>query len=395
MSTDPEIEQLKAGVNCATVLERMGGGYALDQKESSRMHQKYRRGAGEIIIINHEGKGWWNPGSDAKGDVFTLAQHLDPSLNFGQVRGVLRHMMGMAPSYAAAPDRQPKEKKPAVPPAERWRARPALKKGSRTWAYLTVERALPEAVLVAAARADAVREGPYSSAWFAHRDTKGGLTGVEMRGPDFRGFSEDGNKSLFRFQPGQDAPTRLAVVEAPIDAMSMAALEGMRRDTLYIATGGGMGPGTVADLEREMGAVASRGGTLTVATDSDVQGQKYAARLKAMAEDAGLSATRALPADNHKDWNELLKARTATVAPSTHPRFSTALAAVARAMEPALAAGRQPWEPVPARMAARVQAFEERSALAAAQLQAARSGQDQQPGPDPTRRPSPGPSPQP
>ena len=81
---------------------------------------------------------------------------------------------------------------------------------------------------------------------------QGGLTGVEMRGPDFRGFSEDGNKSLFRFQPGQDAPTRLAVVEAPIDAMSMAALEGMRRDTLYIATGGGMGPGTVADLEREM-----------------------------------------------------------------------------------------------------------------------------------------------
>ena len=37
MSMDPEIEQLKAGVNCATVLERMGGGYALDQKESSRI----------------------------------------------------------------------------------------------------------------------------------------------------------------------------------------------------------------------------------------------------------------------------------------------------------------------------------------------------------------------
>ena len=84
MSTDPEIEQLKAGVNCATLLERMGGGYALDQKESSRSHLKYRRGAGEIIIINHDGKGWWDPGSDAKGDVFSLVQHLDPSLNFGR-----------------------------------------------------------------------------------------------------------------------------------------------------------------------------------------------------------------------------------------------------------------------------------------------------------------------
>ena len=393
MSTDPEIEQLKAGVNCATLLERIGRGYALDQKESSRAHLKYRRGAGEIIIINHDGKGWWDPGSNAKGDVFSRAQHLDPSLNFGRVRGLLRQMVGMAPSYPIA-DRQPKDKKPAMPPAERWRARPALRQGSRTWNYLNVERALPEAVLAAAAKADDVREGPYSSAWFAHRDTTGTLTGVEMRGPDFRGFSEDGNKALFRFQPGRDTPTRLAVVEAPIDALSMAALEGIRRDTLYVATGGGMGPGTIAELERALAAVASWGGTLTVATDDDLQGQRYATRLKAMAEGAGLEAKRALPT-GHKDWNELLKARAATVVASTHPRFSKALADIARAMEPLQTAGPQPWEPASARMAARVQAIEERTALAAAQVLAARNGQDTQPGPDPTRRPSPGPSPQP
>ena len=248
---------------------------------------------------------------------------------------------------------------------------------------------------MAASRADAVREGPYSSAWFAHRDLNGTLTGVEMRGPDFRGFSEDGSKSLFRFQLGRDAPTRIAVVEAPIDALSMAALEGMRRDTLYVATGGGMGPGTVADLEREMAAMASRGGQLTMATDVDLLGDRYANRLAAMAEGAGLPAARALPADGHKDWNEVLKARTATVTPPTHPRFSKALADVVQAMEPVQPAGRQPWEPIPARMAARVQAYEERSALAAAQLQAARNGQAQQPGPDPTRMSSPGPSPQP
>jgi len=73
---DPEIEQLKAGVNCAALLEKLGG-YKLDEQESSRKSLKYRRGAGEIIIVNHDGKGWWDAGGSAKGDVFNLAQHVD------------------------------------------------------------------------------------------------------------------------------------------------------------------------------------------------------------------------------------------------------------------------------------------------------------------------------
>jgi hypothetical protein len=154
---DAEIEQLKAGVNCATLLERMGG-YKLDERESSRHNLKYRCGPGEIIIVNHDGKGWWDPGGSAKGDVFNLAQHLDPSLNFGQVRGVLRQMLGVEPTYPAAA-RPEKEKKPAQPPAQRWSGRPRLTKGSRTWAYLSEERHLPSEVIVAAARADVLREG--------------------------------------------------------------------------------------------------------------------------------------------------------------------------------------------------------------------------------------------
>ena len=54
-----------------------------------------------------------------------------------------------------------------------------------------------------------MREGPYASAWFAHRDERGRLTGIEMRGPNYRGFSEDGNKTLFRLQPGSEPSTRL------------------------------------------------------------------------------------------------------------------------------------------------------------------------------------------
>ncbi len=37
--------------------------------------------------------------------------------------------------------------------------------------------------------------------------------------------------------------------EAPIDALSLAAIEQVRPDTIYVATGGGMGPGTLAGLQ--------------------------------------------------------------------------------------------------------------------------------------------------
>ena len=69
-----EIETLRDKVPCAAVLEREG--WTVDVKESTTRAVKYRRGAGEIIIVIHNGRGWFDPLSDAKGDVFTLAGHL-------------------------------------------------------------------------------------------------------------------------------------------------------------------------------------------------------------------------------------------------------------------------------------------------------------------------------
>ena len=98
---DAELGARRAGVNCATVLEKLVPGWRLDRRESTRRCLKYRRGAGEVLIVNHDGRGWWDPLSDAKGDVFSLVQHLDPGLDFGEVRRVLRDFVGIAPSYPA------------------------------------------------------------------------------------------------------------------------------------------------------------------------------------------------------------------------------------------------------------------------------------------------------
>ena len=96
--------------------------------------------------------------------------------------------------------------------------RPRLRRASAVWTYLAGARRLPAKVLEAADAADILREGPYGSAWFAHRDAVGRLTGIEMRGPAWRTFSAGGDKTLFQFPGGNGPLPRMAVCESAIDA---------------------------------------------------------------------------------------------------------------------------------------------------------------------------------
>ncbi len=96
---DAEIEELRDKVHCAVVLERTPPPWKLDRKESTRLSLKYRRGKGEILIVRHAGRGWWDPTSDAKGDVFGLVQRLEPTLSFGHVRKRLRGFAGLSPRF--------------------------------------------------------------------------------------------------------------------------------------------------------------------------------------------------------------------------------------------------------------------------------------------------------
>ncbi len=308
---DQEIEGLKARVSCATLLESRA--WKLDKTQSTRNCWKYRCGAGRLLIVNHGGLGWWDPRSQAKGDVFALAQFLEPGLNFGQVRQLLRALSGIAPSFPAAPDAR-KEKKPELSPAARWTARRSLTRGSPSWCYLTRTRALEVPVLAAAARADVLREGPYASAWFAHRDAAATIVGIEMRGPEYRSFSADGDKTLFQLPgrlPASGVPvTRLVVCEAPIDAMSLAGIERLRAGTLYVATAGAMGPHTIAALQALLKDLATRpGSVLVAATDADTAGEHYASQLLELATAAGVRSGRILPFGGHKDWNQVVVAR--------------------------------------------------------------------------------------
>ncbi|TGP50894.1 DUF3991 domain-containing protein [bacterium M00.F.Ca.ET.230.01.1.1] len=292
-----DLEELKDKVSCPVVLEREG--FSLDMKESTRKAMKYRREAAIIIVI-HDGKGWFDPLSDAKGDVFRLVEHLE-GVQFVEAINEVAGLVGFVPAEKVW-DRGSRDREPDLSVPERWRARRKPWRGSATWRYLNDARHLPEPVLRATIAAGMLREGPHGSMWAAHVDSAGAITGWEERGPDWRGFATGGAKVLFRL--GRRDALRLCVTEAAIDAMSLAALEGLRSDTLYLSTGGGWSPATDAAIR----ALAVRpGGKLVAATDNNKQGDLYAGRFFALAEEAGYLGERLRPLAD--DWNADLKAK--------------------------------------------------------------------------------------
>ena len=310
---DAEIQHLKASVSCAALLERLPPVWRLDRAESTRRCLKYRRGAGEIVIVNHDGRGWWDPLSEAKGDVFSLVQHLEPGLNFAQARRMLRGFVGIAPTFPEAL-RVRGARVPRVPVARRWEQAPApvtrisgLALSHHAAGIAGGVSSRQQAPPTPSAKAPAAVPGSRIGIG------RGILTGIEMRGPTWRSFSTGGDKTLFRLPGAPGRPSRVAVCEAAIDALSLAAIESCRLDTLYTATAGGMGPATITALQQLLEGLASEpAGTLIAATDADIAGRRYAARLQRMATEAGVRFDAILPPDGLNDWNDTLRATTPT-----------------------------------------------------------------------------------
>ncbi|NDW07627.1 DUF3991 and toprim domain-containing protein [Jiella pacifica] len=290
-----DLEELRKRVACGAVLETAG--FAVDSKESTRKAIKYRRGD-DIIIVIHDGQGWFDPLSDAKGDVFSLVEHLD-GLPFAAALYVVADLIGFRPSKLAW-NRQAREKAPDQTVPQRWRQRRKPWRGSATWRYLSETRGIPETALQRAIAADTLREGPQGSMWAGHFNAAGQVTGWEERGSEWRGFATAGAKVLFRLGPA-DAQ-RLCVTEAAIDAMSLAAIEKLRLGSLYLSTGGGWSPSTEAALR---GLIARPDVLLVAATDNNDQGETFAERLRALADEEGCNWQRLRPSS--EDWNEDLR----------------------------------------------------------------------------------------
>jgi len=290
-----EIERLRETLSCAVAVE--DAGFELDEKTSTRRAMKYRRG-GEIIIVIHGGKGWFDPLSERKGDVFDLIRWL--------VSGSFARCLEVAAELAGRPVIEPRWHAPSRPSdpktlIARWLARPSLRPGLPAFDYLARERAIPTAIVRRAARDGVLCQGPSGSAWFAHQDDGGRVCGWEERGPHWRGFSSGGGKGLF--QLGARSSVRICVTEAAIDALSLAALEGTRANTLYVSTAGGWAPATEKAVQHH----ARHAEILVAATDNDSQGEAYADRVRHVAHREGCDFQRLRP--RLEDWNHALQER--------------------------------------------------------------------------------------
>ena len=290
-----DIEELRGRVGCAAVLET--GGFAIDLKESTRKAVKYRRGD-DIIIVIHDGKGWFDPLSDAKGDAYSLVQHLD-GCDFLEAFVQVASLVGFEPREPEW-KRQSRGTEPDQSIPDRWGARRKPWRGSATWRYLRDDRHIPEQVLRAAIAQDLLREGPRGSMWAAHQGADGVVTGWEERGPEWRGFATGGSKVLFRF--GFKGAARICVTEAAIDAMSLGAIEKARRDTLYVSTGGGWSPATAGAI-RMLGERPDV--RFVAATDANTQGEAFVSRLRELAGELSCDFERLKPLA--EDWNAMLK----------------------------------------------------------------------------------------
>lgn len=288
-----ELVELRARVDCRSVLE--AAGWELDVQGSTRKAAKYRQGAGRIVIVTHEGKGWFDPLNDRRGDVLALAQHVWGG-NLGHARKALRPLAGITPKLL--PMRQGSDGV-AFEGDVLWGNAERLRPGSPGWNYLADKRCIPAESIMQALRFEALREGIHGTVWAMHQGAAGAVTGWEMRGPHYKGFSKGGTKTLFWL--GHPAVAdRLVVTESAIDALSLASLEGWRDGTLYASTGGGYGPETGEALR----GLLPLHGRLVAATDQGTGGELLAGRLHELAVECGRGFDRLRP--EAKDWNEQL-----------------------------------------------------------------------------------------
>jgi hypothetical protein len=131
-----------------------------------------------------------------------------------------------------------------------------------------------------------------------------------VRGPTYKGSLAGGAKSVFCLNASGSPRPRLVLAEAAIDALSVAVIESLREDTLYSATGGGMGPGTIAVLEALLGRIAMLPGALLCsATDANGAGDRFAQRHHALAKQFAVTFERLRPPIAGGDWNDVLRAR--------------------------------------------------------------------------------------
>lgn len=279
-------------------------GYSVVRKESCRTSvvMKNEANASKIVVATaQDGHGiFFEVHGDAKGSVVDFVMYRE-NCRLGNARKVLREWLGQPQPTPAREYSKP----PPVPSNRSALASGWHKMREYDGDYLA-HRGLSEKTIRDFSHH--IKLDARGNVCFRHDDAFG-LSGWETKNRNFTGFSGGGKKALFMcdtYPPGE-VPTRIAITEAAIDAMSYAQLS--RKPGLYVSFSGALSEDQLAQLtvllENHPHAI------IVTATDADAQGEKYAMMIHSIRPDAVRSrpGLKSRPGEKFKDWNDVLMAR--------------------------------------------------------------------------------------
>lgn len=299
---DDELARFKTDINLVSYCA--GFGYEIEKAESSRTSTIMRSG-GEKIGVAVDTDGHWVY-SDLKnegkgGSIIDFVQNTQ-GLNLGQVRKELRGAAGQISQIPIA--QRPRKPEPSS------HLRQAVQHAYITTRpinghhdYLEQERGIESETLTDPRFELMVKTDIRGNAIFPHHDDMG-LSGYEIRGQDFKGFSKHGEKTIWHSANLNDAPQEIVFVEGAINALSHAQLH-PNPLAAYVSIGGQMSQEQQQLVAKVMRDAAQMGAVIVFATDGDEAGEKHAQALRVLAP-AGAAIKRDRP-EQGMDWNDQLR----------------------------------------------------------------------------------------
>ncbi|WP_071795138.1 relaxase/mobilization nuclease domain-containing protein [Natronohydrobacter thiooxidans] len=317
-----ELDRMRA-VHIDEIAARCGWSHDRKHKDGhndqqGRDRRTYVRGA-ETIKATRKGAVWvWtNNKTGESGSVIDLWLSDNSGSTLGDARKAFREMMGAGtptPAPTATPGRDD-SLRDHTEARRRWEEALYID-DQRTYAE---DRGISKSTLQRF-RKD-VRCGAFGGIYFAHRNPEtGDIQGFEQR------WEKDGEKNTARFAKGglktvsvlgnPATATRMVILEGGLDALACAELEA-REDTIYVSTGGGFGPKTVAALFK-----LAEGRQVLSGFDNDAAGVALHRQLTEFLP----RATRLAPPSrvegaekSCKDWLDVLNASKVTPWPAIPP----------------------------------------------------------------------------
>jgi hypothetical protein len=318
-TNDPdEMKRMKAELSIVDLA--LAAGWTIDRLESSQNHVVLRCAGEKINVSPGRQHGIREVFStrdsrQASGTVIDFACWINNTRNIGEGRAYLRPFLSAPPTRTRAAQDFVKEKMPRDFTTEWASFEPYANSG-----YLEGRGLTPETIAAFAVHIKYDNSG-YSNVCFCHR-ARGDvdkITGWEIRNgrrngtPDFRGFTKNGNRTLFLGPAVTDEIEKIVITESAVDAMSYFQLdfERYKHRTLYTSFAGNPSREQISQII-ELGLSSPKVNEIIIATDADESGDRMATLLMSSLP-PGI-ATRHRPefsvseqGAGKKDWNDLVR----------------------------------------------------------------------------------------